>query len=277
MSASRERSRRLVLLGHPLGHTLSPALHAAALDAAGIVLTYEALDVAPSDLDATLALLVAQGAAGNVTRPHKARVAAHCSRRTRIAERAGAVNTFWVEDGALVGDNTDVGGFDVSVRALVANVPDAVALIGAGGAAGAVLAALERHPDARARVWSRSLERAATLAARFPRASVAPTLAAALRGATLVVNATPLGLAHGDPLPAPVDRLDDEAAVVDLVYRRGETRWVREARARGHAASDGLPMLVEQAALAFEQWFGVTASRDAMWDAVGGRPPWMGA
>ncbi|MBV9879933.1 MAG: shikimate dehydrogenase [Gemmatirosa sp.] len=269
------RPRRLVLLGHPLGHTLSPLIHGAALRSAGIGATYEALDVPPADLDRAIDRLIAEGAAGNVTIPHKPAVFARCAWRTATADRAGAVNTFWSADGALHGENTDVGGFDASVRALVGE-PDAcrVALIGAGGASAGVATAVERWTGASLVLWGRTPDRVAALADRFPTLTIAPSLGRALADATLVVNATPLGL-RDDAFPADLDALPADAAVLDLVYRRGETAWVRAARGRGHRASDGLPMLVEQAALAFERWFAVAADREAMWDAVGGRPAWM--
>jgi shikimate dehydrogenase len=96
---------------------------------------------------------------------------------------------------------------------------------------------------------------------------VIDTPADALRDASLIVNATPLGM-NDDDLPAPLDIMPDDALVVDLVYRRGGTAWVRAARAAGLRAIDGLPMLIEQGALSFERWFGVAPDRDAMWDAV---------
>jgi shikimate dehydrogenase len=274
--APRPRPSRLVLLGHPLGHTLSPRIHGAALASARIDLEYRPLDVPPESLNEALDALIAQGAAGNVTIPHKGAVAARCDRLTETAARAGAVNTFWCDDGALCGDNTDVGGFDASARALLGEVPNEqrVALLGAGGAAAGVLAAVERWPATTTRLWSRGAERASALAARFDRVDAVATVEDALDGATLVVNATPVGL-RDDAVPVDVALLPVRAAVLNLVYRPGETAWVRAARARGHRASDGLPMLVEQAALAFERWFGVAADRDAMWRAVGDRPAWM--
>ena len=108
---------RLVLLGHPVEHSLSPVFQNAALRAAGIPLTYEAIDV-PSDGLVRMAHLLADvGAAGNVTVPHKEAFAACCSTLSPVASRVGAVNTFWTEDGVLVGDNTDVGGFEAAVAA----------------------------------------------------------------------------------------------------------------------------------------------------------------
>lgn len=261
---------RLVLLGHPVAHSVSPRFQNAALRAAGIELVYEAVDVAPPDLAATTRSLVTEGAAGNVTIPHKVAFAALCTNLSPVAMRTGAVNTFWAEGGELTGDNTDVGGFDAAVRATV-GLPEGafeVAVIGAGGAASAVLAAVERWQEARARVWSRKPERAEELVRRY--ATVARTVvsvADAVRGAALVVNATPVGLSAG-PLPVEPALLDAGAAAFDLAYRRGETDWVHACRARGLRASDGLPMLLEQGALAFVRWFGREPDRRAMRLAV---------
>ena len=262
---------RLVLLGHPVAHSLSPRFQNAALRRAGIPLVYEALDVAPGDLPRLLDELTAAGAAGNVTVPHKEAVAARCARRSSIAERAGAVNCFWIEGGQLVGDNTDVAGVDAAVAALLARRPrqERVALLGAGGSAAAVLCAVERWGGSGAAVYNRTMPRAEQLADRFSAvASVAPTLAAALADATLVVNATSVGMGGGAAMPAPLAQLPPGAAVLDLVYAPGETAWVRAARAAGHPARDGIVMLVEQGAAAFERWFGQPPDRDAMWASL---------
>ncbi len=263
------RPGRLVLLGHPVSHTLSPIFQNAALRSAGIALTYEALDVPPERLDATLEILREVNAAGNATIPHKAALAARCVRRTALAERTGAVNTFWFEHGALVGDNTDVGGFARAAESLLGAAPDGltVGLLGAGGAAAAVLAAVERWPGARALVWNRSPERADALCARFSSVAQRIDVAGIARSAELVVNATAIGR-RDDAFPIDPTLLRTDAAVLDLVYRRGETPWVRAARAAGRRAADGLPMLVEQGALAFERWFGVTPDRAAMMRAL---------
>lgn len=260
---------RLVLLGHPVAHSLSPRFQNAALRAAGIALEYEALDVAPEALDETLVLLAAVNGAGNATIPHKERMYAACARRTAVAERAGAVNTFWHEDGRLVGDNTDVGGIRRSVSDLLGGEPRGivVGVLGAGGAAAGVLAAIECWPGCRAVVYNRTPERARTLAARFSSVAECGDVARIGREADLVVNATSVGL-HDDCLPMPIESMRSTAAVFDLVYRPGETAFVRAARTRGHRATDGLPMLIEQGALAFERWFGLVPDRDAMWRAV---------
>ena len=264
------RPGRLVLLGHPVSHSLSARFQDAALRAAGIPIRYEPLDVVPEALHTTLDALIAAGSAGNVTVPHKQSVYARCHTRTPLAERVGAVNTFWSENGDLVGDNTDVDGFDAAVRRAFGVPCDGirVAVLGAGGGAAAVLAAVERWPGATAVLVSRSPARALSLAARFSRiATVAGVPADAMRDAGMVVNATPVGLVD-DGVPVDPRLLDRDTLVFDLAYRRGSTAWVQLARARGLKAEDGLGMLIEQGALAFERWFGVRPDKARMWEAV---------
>jgi shikimate dehydrogenase len=260
---------RLVLLGHPVDHSLSPAFQNDALRRAGLPLRYEALDTEPDALDATLDALIAERAAGNVTVPHKERVAARCNRLTPLAAEVDAVNTFWVEDGALVGDNTDVDGF----RALLAaSAPDvdrtrAVGLLGAGGAAAAVLAALAREGFREVRLHARTPARAVALGRRFPFARVVPSVSEMARGSALVINATPAGLGGG-AAPIDVALLAADAVVLDLIAHPDETRLVHAARDRGLRAAGGLEMLIAQGALAFERWFGIRPDRAAMRAAV---------
>ena len=267
---------RLVLLGHPLGHTLSPGMQNAALRAAGIPLTYEALDVPRRALDDTVEALRRARGAGNVTIPFKQLMAERCDRLSRTAQRTGAVNTFWTAvDGALVGDNTDVDGFQAAAESLLGETPrdQRVLVLGAGGAAAAVLLAVKGWEGRRVQVYARTMERARALVARIGiDAEVIADPHAAARDATLVVNATPVGM-RDDALPLDPEMLGRESAVLDLVYRAGETAWVRAARARGCRAADGLRMLVEQGAAAFERWFGVPADREAMWKALPERRP----
>jgi shikimate dehydrogenase len=255
----------LVLLGHPVAHSLSPRFQSAALRAAGLNVEYTALDVTPAALTEALRQLVAEGAAGNVTVPHKETLAHLCDRQTPVAERVGAVNTFWVEGKTLVGDNTDVGGFAAACNSRVAP-GGRVALLGAGGAAAAVVTAIAEWPGVEVRVWNRGAERARVLAQRFGARAVA-TPDEALDRSSLVVNATSVGL-DGVSQPIDVARLPQGARVMDLVYGPNETAWVRAARAAGHQATDGLAMLIEQGALAFERWFGMAPDRDAMWRAA---------
>ena len=263
---------RLVLIGHPVAHSLSPTFQNAALRSAGVQLKYEAFDIPPSQLVDAMERLRQLGASGNVTVPHKEAFAALCGRLSPIAERVGAVNTFWTEEGALVGDNTDVGGFEEAVaRAFGAQRAwRRVALVGAGGGAAAVAAAAERWAGCRVSLWSRDAERSTRLAARFGNVQRAASLEEAITSADLVVNATPLGLGPDDEFPVPVHLLPLRACVFDLAYVRAETAWVRAARAAGRPAADGLGMLIAQGALAFERWFGEAPDREAMWASVRG-------
>ena len=257
---------RLVLLGHPVSHSLSPLFQNAALRAAKIPLKYEALNVAPADLRSVLRELKESKAAGNVTIPHKTAVHASCDDVSPVADRVGAVNTFWFDAGELHCDNTDVAGFDGAVRALLGSHPvDArVVLLGAGGGAAAVLAAAESWQSARVTIVARNSEKARKLARRFRDvAGVESALEKALEGATLIVNATPVGQ-HDDEEPVDVGMIDPTTAVFDLVYRRGGTPWVKSARQKGCRAADGLPMLLEQGALSFQRWFGIEPDREAM-------------
>ncbi len=261
---------RLVLLGHPVAHSLSPILQGAALASARIDVSYEAIDVAPARLEHEMRALVAEGAAGNATIPHKEALASLCDRLTPTAGMVEAVNVWWVEGEELVGDNTDVAGFHALARRVLGCPPgcERVALIGAGGAASAVLTAVGDWPESRVRVFNRDPARARRLCARYPDVARAETvLEEALAGATIVVNATPIGLLD-EGFPVAVERIPERAAVIDLVYCQGDTPWVRAARERGHRAGDGLTMLVEQAALSFHRWFGREPNRQAMWAAV---------
>lgn len=262
----RNHPARLLLVGSPVSNSLSPTFQRAALAAAGIRLSYDPLEVSPAGLAEVIAEIRSSNAAGNVTSPHKTAFHDACDALTPIALRVGAVNTFWVEGDQLRGDNTDVEGFDVSARALLRNdmAGVEVVVLGAGGAASAVLAAVERWPRSRVAVISRNPERAALLARRYADVARVETDARrAAEGARLIVNATPIGQ-HDDLHPLDVSVIPADAAVMDLVYRRGETPWIKALRARGNAARDGMPMLLEQGALSFRQWFGRDPDREAM-------------
>ena len=266
---------RLVLLGHPVAHSLSPAFQNAALTAARIPLLYQAVDVSSAHLAMTLARLVEENAAGNVTIPHKRTVARACAELTAQAERVGAVNTFAVRDGTLVGHNTDVAGFDQAVKALLGAAPKGltIGVFGAGGAAAAVLAAIESWSDCSAIVANRDATRAAMICERFRSVAQTGDAGSIAQQADIVVNATSLGMVAGERGPVDPANLRRATAVLDLVYAPGETVFVRAARDRGIRAGDGLSMLVAQGAEAFTWWFGRRPDVEVMWQAVGRRPP----
>ena len=257
---------RLVILGDPVSHSLSPKFQTAAISAAGLDIKYEPLRVSAEDLERVALSLREEGAGGNVTVPHKIAFSRLCSERTETAERTGSVNTFWTENGELFGDNTDVAGFDAAARELLGDIPAglAIAVIGAGGAASGVLAAIEKWPEAKVALYSRTGARADALAKRFGDfVRVNQAMDTALKGATLVVNATPVGMADGS-LPFEIGRLSSGAAVLDLVYRPGGTALVQAARRAGHRAADGTTMLIEQGAKSFERWFGFAPEKRVM-------------
>ncbi len=260
---------RIVLLGHPVAHSLSPIFQNAALRHLHRSERYEILDVAPAFLGETLARLAIEQCGGNVTVPHKEAVAAraHC---TPLAKRVGAVNTFWHEDGALVGHNTDVVGVMRAIREICPGgiAGAACAVLGAGGSAAGILVALEMLEAGAIRVAARSPSRAHALSERVGvPAQICENTHEAIDGAMFVINATPMGL-HDDALPVDPALLAPQAAVLDLVYRRGETAWIRACREAGHRSADGVHMLLEQGAAAFECWFDVPAPRAVMWAAL---------
>ncbi len=255
---TRLEPRTFVLLGDPVRHSISPAIHEAAFSRLGIEALYKTRRTLEAELPETLRV-VAAGGGGNVTLPHKEDVAALLDHRSPAVAATGACNCFWLEsDSGLAGDNTDVGGFLASIPAvgLTKLAGARVLLLGAGGAARAVLHGCVLQQAARVDVWNRNTTRAVGMVS-----AVAPGSARvlfdldAVRGAyDLVVNATSLGLEPSDPVPLPRGRVDMRAAI-DLVYAPDGTPWVRVLSADGVPAIDGVEMLVQQAALSLRIWF----------------------
>ncbi len=262
---------RLVLIGHPVSQSLSPVMHNAALEAKGWTVRYEAMDVAPEDLDAAVSNLARTNCGGNITVPHK-KAAMHSMRViSDLAHAVGVVNTFWGDGyGALDGDNTDVAGFEGAVRDLLGEIPSnlRVAVLGAGGSAAAALTAIDGWTGATASVHARDLARAMSTRMRHNVVVRACSMRdPCLSDADLVVNATPIGMGT-DELPAEIERIRPGAAVLDLVYARNETAFVRAAREAGHPASDGLRMLLHQGVAAFSLWFHEEPDQAVMWNAL---------
>jgi shikimate dehydrogenase len=272
--------RPLCLLGHPVAHSRSPAIMNAALRALGRDgdFFYFAVDVPPERLGEAVAGMRALGfAGGNVTVPHKEAVVRLCDVLTPAARAAGAVNVLALEDGRLVGENTDGAGLLRALAELGVGVRGArVVLLGAGGAARAALAALRGAGAAAVVCAARRPERGAALGADEV-VALAPgggaEVRARLGAADLVLHATTIGMEEGAEAASPLDdaslgAVAGGSAVVDLVYRRGETALVRAARARGLRAADGRGMLVHQAALALERWTGQPAPLEVMRSAA---------
>lgn len=267
MSFAPQASTRLfALLGDPVSHSLSPRIQNAALRALGLDGVYVALRCSEGDVPGLILGIARAGGGGNVTVPHKAVAARSVERRTRAVEATGACNCFWQEDGEVWGDNTDVEGASRAVRALVGETDDgrirasSVLLVGAGGAARAVLEALASSGPERIVILNRSADRAAELADRWSAPGLSLSVASPdddLSGDEfdLAINTTSLGLKPGDPLP-PTGGARFHAAL-DAVYSPTETEWVRRCREAGLPAADGKEMLLWQGAAAFRRWWGV--------------------
>ncbi|MGB0680309.1 MAG: shikimate dehydrogenase family protein, partial [Polyangiales bacterium] len=258
------------VLGWPIGHTLSPAMHNAALGAAKLPGRYAAFAVAPENLPAALSGLPALGLCGcNLTVPHKEAALPQMHTLSDEARLIGAVNTVSFVDGARHGDNTDARGL---VRALeeagLTLTGRRVLVIGGGGAAKAAVVGLARAGAAEVRVATRRPAQAealtTALSAQLPAGLGAlsltdqPALRQACAGSDLLVQATSATLqpdsAAALATQLPLDAMPAGAAVVDLVYRPRQTAVLAKARAAGLVAVDGLGMLLHQGALAFERW-----------------------
>ena len=262
-------TRLLTVIGDPVAHSLSPAMHNAAFRALGLDAVYVALRVPAESLAQVLAMQTTTRGAGNVTVPHKEAVERSVTRKTDVCARVGACNTFWVEDGALVGDNTDVFGVTAALAGIGASGKGARWLVvGTGGSARATAVAAA---DLGATLWvrSRNTGRAKEFAAWSNNIGVRTQVANGAVEIDVAINATPLGLAGHDPLPVDVNHIPGVQKALDLVYAPGETRWVHALRERGIDAADGREMLVQQGAAAFERFFpGTAAPREVMRAAV---------
>jgi shikimate dehydrogenase len=267
-------TRLVVLLGWPVAHSLSPQLHNAAFGEQGLDLVYLALPVHPDQLLQVVTGLGAAGTVGaNVTVPHKRAVMAACDHLTDEAAGIGAVNTLvWTTDG-LLGDNTDAAGLGDALRADVALPPDAhLVVLGTGGAAraavvavgrlGASLTVVGRRGDA-ARELAELGERFGATASRAHDLADDEAVAAAVSQATVVINATPLGMG-GEHLPAPFESLRPDQVAYDLVYDPPVTPFLAAAHASGAAGHHGLGMLIGQAAVSYRRWTGRPAPTATM-------------
>jgi shikimate dehydrogenase len=254
---------RAGVAGWPVAHSRSPLIHTHWLKELDLAGRYERFAVPPGEFSKFAAEIGRLGLIGaNVTVPHKEAAFSACDRRTPVAEALGAVNTLWRDGVLLWGDNTDVEGFLANMDEGApgwAERSQAAVVIGAGGAARAVVQALTSRGLSHIAIVNRTPTRAVALAAQFGRTAVASVwgaLSAELSQADLLVNATSLGMEGQPPLEIDLGLLRREAVVADIVYTPLRTPLVEGARARGLSAVDGLGMLLHQAVPAFERWFG---------------------
>jgi len=264
-SAVSAATRVAYVVGHPVAHSLSPAMQNAAFRAAGVDACYLALDVAPQNLDAALAGFRASPPLGvNLTVPHKVAVLDLVDSVAGSAKASGAANTLVFRDGRVEAHNTDGAGALDALAEAGAKVAGGQALVlGAGGAARGVAHALH-EAGAKVVLSNRTLEKGQAVARELgvlwlPWAD----LGKSLKAFDLVANCTTMGL-HSDETPIDAALLGPKAVVLDAVYRQGGTRLVREAKARGHVALGGEAMLLHQGARAFSLWTGRPAPLEAM-------------
>lgn len=264
-------TKRVVLIGHPVAHSLSGAMQQAAFDAAGLDVRYELLDRTVMQLPETIEELRGDDVLGaNVTIPHKERFAPLMDRLTDEARSTGAVNTITREGPRLVGHNTDVPAFRVALDALVGRqkMPRAAVVLGAGGGARAVVDGLISEGFQRVIVFNRHLHRGEALVRHFARSAQhmelkampwhESVIEAELVKAKVLVNATAVGLAS-DETPIPAELLPPELLVLDLIYTPRESRLLRDAKSAGaQAVENGELMLLHQGAAAFALWTGLT-------------------
>ena len=275
-------TRVVGVIGDPVAHSLSPTLHNAAFEALGLDWIYVAFPVARGRGAEAVAAVSALGLAGlNVTMPHKEDVAGACAELSADAATLRSVNTVVGRPGGgIFGDSTDGPGFlDALADEGIAVEGRPVLVLGAGGAARAVVLALGRA-GASVTVAARRPEAAESAAALAPGAGAVPlgalatpsgpSASGAVDPATfaVVVNATPLGMSGGDALPVDAEALHAGQAVVDLVYHPADTPLLTAARARGARSVNGLGMLLHQAARSFTLWTDEPAPLDAMRAAV---------
>ncbi|SOC06512.1 shikimate dehydrogenase [Rhodobacter maris] len=252
------------VIGHPIAHSRSPALHGHWLKTYGIKGHYVPMDVAEEDLEAVLRALPRAGFVGcNITIPHKERALALADVISDRAALIGATNTLvFHPDGRIYADNTDGYGFIANLRETAPHWDAALApaaVLGAGGAARAIIAALIETGCPEVRVANRTRARAEVLRAEFGARLVVYDWGQAanmMEGVATLVNTTSLGMVGKPDLRIPLDVLPDSAVVTDCVYTPLQTRLLLEAAERGCITVDGFGMLLHQAVPGFERWFG---------------------
>ena len=268
------RTRVAGVIGWPVDHSRSPAIHNAAYDELGVDMVYVAFPVQPGfAAEATEAVRRLDIRGLSVTMPHKHAIIGSLDSLTETARTLGAVNCITNDAGRLIGDNTDGAGFLAGFRHDTGGdvVGRRVVVVGAGGAARAIVHACAQAGADSVGVLNRSADRA-RLAAELAGADGYVATASDLAGADIVVNATPLGMAgteSSEETPVEVGQLSTDTIVVDIVYEPEQTPLLAQARARGLTTTGGLPMLAGQASVQIERWAGASPPLGVLLDAAG--------
>lgn len=249
------------VIGHPIGHSLSPAIHQHWLFERKIDGEYRAHDVRPAELAARVKKFAAEGYSGvNVTLPHKEAVLALCDDLSQAVQAIGAANTLVFANKKIYADNTDAAGF---ADHLLETVPDfepkTAIILGAGGAARAVVFALKNLGVEFFTILNRDVARAEKILEDLQVSGIAQPLTEKLEDADILVNCTSLGMTGQPELKIDLSPLDKKTVVADIVYKPLMTGLLKAAQKRGHPVVDGLGMLIHQAAAAFEQFYGEEA------------------
>ena len=274
-------TRIVGVIGDPIEHSRSPQMHNAAFAKAGLDYVYVPFHVRPNDLAAAIAGFKAINIVGiNVTLPHKQAVISHLTSISREAELIGAVNTLTFTDEGIHGDNTDAPGV---LRALEENenmsvpVGENVVVLGAGGAARAVVVALALAGVASMTIANRTVERAVALAEEMGQKTgismqglglADAQLPVAVRESMLLINTATVSMDATHPLLISADWLQPHTIVYDIVYTPPVTPLMRAAAARGCETLGGIGMLVHQGAIAFEKWTGIAPCTETMREAL---------
>lgn len=270
----------LGLIGYPLSHSLSPQIHTAAFNACGLEGNYSLFPIAPDDKQGLQDILIRLRAGElrglNVTIPHKQNVIELLDELTPTVQFIGAVNTIYLRNNKLIGDNTDAAGFLSDLNKFLGNQSSienrkSAIVLGAGGSARAIVCAL-LNDGWEVTISARRIEQAQQLATSFTQYAVRSMSLTDLPLSTfhLIVNTTPVGMTpnvNDSPLPTDVS-LKPDMLVYDLIYNPRETKLVRDARAQGLSATTGLGMLIEQAALSFEIWTGHKPPRETLYQSI---------
>jgi shikimate dehydrogenase len=273
------KTKKIGILGWPLGHSLSPIMQNAAFEALQLDYIYVPLPVHPDDLAQAVAGLKALNFAGaNVTIPHKVAIMPYLDEIDSSAQLIGAVNTIVIKEGKSIGYNTDAQGFIQSLTAKNVNIAGkSVVILGAGGAARAIICGLIQHGIDQITIGARNRAKAEDFIKSFPN----PTNMQAcgwnespfnnrLRDCNILVNCTPVGMDADkkEELPIIWNNVNTKAVVCDLIYNPPITEFLVSAQDRGHMIINGSGMLVEQGALAFELWTGKPAPRKIMFEML---------